>query len=111
MIEMSDYDLYPDGDCEPDPPVTKTIWQSIRATTIALALGVGAISLLSIHYIASEIGFLIWGAAVLGLGFAAAYFLDKYLMVGYPFWARFAVGVITLLSVGSFIGIALRAHH
>src|SRR5580658_7568556 len=108
---MSDYDLYPDADCEPDAPVTKTIWQSIRAITVALALGAGAVSLFSIHYLASEIGFLIWGAAVMGPGFTAAYFLDKYQMVGHPFWARFAVGIITFFSVGLFIGFALRAHH
>jgi len=95
----------------PEPPPTKTIRQSIGAIAIALAVGVGAVSLMLIHFVASFVGFFIWTAVTLGPGLGAAYQLDKHLMAGYHFETRFIVGGIALFSVATFIGAGLIAHH
>jgi hypothetical protein len=78
---------------------------------MAIALGVGAVSLLLIHSVGSLVGELVLLAATLGSGFGAAYQLNKHLMVGYHVYVRLIVGVIVFLSVGVFIGLALRLHH
>jgi hypothetical protein len=100
-----------DHEYEDELPPTKTFWQSILAIGMALLLGTGAVSLLLIHYVASGLVEIIWMAATIGPGFAAAYFLNKYLMTGYHVWCRPIVGGITFLSVAVFIGVGLRAHH
>jgi hypothetical protein len=110
---MYDDDMYGGMDCNDgtqEPPPTKTVWQSICAIAIVLALGAGVVSLFLIHYIASEVGYLIWAAATLGPAFAAAHYLNKD-MVGYHTWARLIVGVITFFSVALVIAAALDAHH
>lgn len=95
----------------PEPPPTKTIRQSICAIVLALVLGVGAVSLLLIHSVGSLVGERVLNAASLGSGMAAAYWLDKYLMVGYHVYVRLIVGVIIFFSVGVFIRGALSLHH
>jgi len=106
MCEDVDY-----ADYEDEPPPTKTVGQSILAIVIALLLGIGAVSLLLIHYVASGVGEIIWMAATIGPGFAVAYFLDKYLMTGYHTWCRLMVGGTVFFSVAVFIGMGLHAHH
>jgi hypothetical protein len=107
-----DPDMYGgmDGNDLQEPPPTKTVWQSVLAIVLALALGAVAVSLFLIHYIASEVGYLIWAALTMGPAFAAAYYLDKDL-VGYHIWSRLAVGVIIFFSVAIVIAAALDAHH
>jgi hypothetical protein len=105
MHEDVDY-----SDYEEDPPPTKTVGQSILAIVIALLLGAGAVSLLLIHYVASGVGEIVWMAATIGPGFAAAYFLNKYMMTGYHVWCRLIVGGITFFSVAVFIAAGLHAH-
>jgi hypothetical protein len=58
--------------------------------------GAGAVSLILIHPVAAFIGIFIWAAATLGPGIAAAYYLDKHLMVGYHNETRLIVGGIIL---------------
>jgi hypothetical protein len=98
------------SDYTPEPAPTKTIGQSIGAIVLALAVGVGAVSLLLIHSVASFIGVFVWTAATLAPGFAVAQQLDKHMMVGYHIPARLIVGGITFFSVAVFIGVALNAH-
>lgn len=105
MYDDMDYADYEEG-----PPPTKTVGQSILAIVIALSFGVGAVSLLLIHYVATEVGEIIWAAATVGPGFAAAYFLDKYAMAGYHVWCRLTVGAIVVLSVAVFVAVGLHAH-
>ena len=108
---MIDDDMYGGMDDLQESTPTKTVGQSICAIVLALALGVGAVSLMLIHNVASFVGFFVWAAATMGPGFAAAYQLDKHLMVGYHDSARLIVGVITFFSFSTFIGAALLAHH
>lgn len=104
-------DMYSDIDLDTErPSVTKTIGQSLRTIMVALALGAGVVSLFLIHYVATEIGYLIWMAVTMGPAFAAAYFLSKE-MVGYHVWARLTVGLITFFSVAIVIAASLEAHH
>lgn len=105
---MYDDDTDMDGLSE-DPLPTKTVLQSIWAIAITLALGAGVVSLFLIHYVASEIGFLIWAAVTMGPGLAAAYNLDKHLMVGFHIWARLIVGVVIFFSVALVIAASLEA--
>lgn len=106
---MYDDDTDMDGLSE-DPLPTKTVLQSIWAIAITLALGAGVVSLFLIHYVASEMGFLIWAAITMGPSLAAAYSFDKHLMVGFHIWARLIVGIIIFFSVALVISASLEAH-
>jgi hypothetical protein len=109
---MSDYELLGgmDGPPEKEPPPTATVKQSILVIAIALALGTGAVLLLQIHYLASEVGVLVWLAVTFGPSFFVANQAYK-MMVGFHTWARLTVGTIIFFSVALFITFALEAHH
>lgn len=109
---MSDYELLGgmDGPPEKEPPPTTTVKQSILVIAIALGLGTGAVLLLQIHYLASEVGVLVWMAVMFGPSFFVANQVYKK-MAGFHVWARLTVGVIIFFSVALFIAFALEAHH
>lgn len=93
---LDDLDL--DADIK-DPPPIKTIWQSILAIFIAVALGGGFVSLLLIHAVASTLGILVVCAASVAPGMAAGIYVAKE-MSSYHFWARMIVGLVVMFSVG-----------
>jgi hypothetical protein len=99
-----------DGPPEKEPPPTKSVKQSMVAIAIALGLGGGAFLLLQVHYLASEVGVLVWAAATIGPSFFVAYQVNK-MMAGYHNWARLIVAAIVFFSVALFIAFGLEAHH
>ena len=104
---MDDWDL---PDSTQETPITKTVGQSVGAIVISLVIGAGAVSLFMIHWVASEVGALIWVAAIMGPASALTYYVDKDI-AGYHIWARIAVGVIIFFSVALIIMASLDVHH
>ena len=104
--EISDWD----GPPKKEPPPSKTVKQSLLAIAVALGLGAIVILMLQIHYLVSEVGYLVWVAVTISPSFLVAYQVNK-MMAGYHNWARLIVAVIIFFSVAVFIAATLDGHH